>query len=408
MKHTVAVIGGGASGMLAAITAARNGATVTVFEGKERLGKKILATGNGKCNYTNRFQSPECYRGTHPEFAAKALQEFPVERTLEFFKEIGILPKDKNGYIYPNSEQAASVADTLSMELRALKAEIVHEDILRITKKQNNFLLETKTGKREADRVILCCGSRAGLSEKIEFNGYHLAEQCGHHITALVPALVQLRCTEKFFKTISGVRTEACVTIFDYEKKLAEEQGEILFTDYGLSGIPIFQVSRFAGEALLKGKKVTCQIDLLPQYTKQQVEGLLKERVLRCEDKTAEELMIGLLNHKLNYILLKECGINPTAPAKIEFKDYKKTSSFATILKCFTCTVSETNSFTNAQVVAGGVKTEELNSETMESKIQRGLYMAGELIDIEGTCGGYNLQWAWSSGYVAGLHAAMD
>lgn len=394
--------------MMAAITAARNGAQVTVFEGKERLGKKILATGNGKCNFTNRFQSAECYRGTHPEFATRILEAFSVEQTISFFREIGIIAKEKNGYVYPNSEQAASVADALSMELRALRAEVVFEAVSKIEQKGDQFLIDTKQGKREFERVILCCGSHAGLPEQANFMGYRLAEQCGHQMTKLLPALVQLRCSEKFFKTIAGVRTEATVALLENGKEIAKENGELLFAEYGLSGIPIFQISRFAGAALARGSKVACRCNLLPRFTKEQVQELVAERISNCKDRTAEELVTGLLNHKLNYILLKECRINPTAAAKVEFSDKKKTEDFIRLLQNFTCTVSATNSFSNAQVVAGGIKTEEINETTLESRQRKGLYLAGELIDIDGTCGGYNLQWAWSSGYVAGLHAARD
>lgn len=409
MEQTVAVIGGGASGMMAAITAARNGARVTVFEPKERLGKKLLATGNGKCNFTNLCQAPDCYRGTHPEFAGTALQLFSVDRTLAFFEEIGILAKLKNGYAYPNSEQAVSVADALSMELRACGVHLQREAVQEIAcRKNGGFLVVTEQEKTEFSRVILACGSRAGLPEQAEFHGYDLVYSLGHHTTRLLPALVQLRSKEKWLKTVAGVRTEAEVTLLSGACPVKRETGELLFTEYGLSGIPVLQLSRFAGELLAEQKEVVCLIDFFPTRTVNDLQKLLSDRRNNCRKRTAEELLVGLLNHKLNYILLKECGLEPTAPAETVWGKVQAIQQMAARMKGLSCRITGTNSFSQAQVTAGGIRTEELHEDTMESRLHRGLYFAGEMIDIDGTCGGYNLQWAWSSGYVAGLHAATD
>lgn len=404
MRTQIAIIGGGASGMMAAITAASKGAEVTVYEAKERLGKKLLATGNGKCNYTNLVQEDACYRGSDASFSKAAREAFTVEQTLEFFKSIGIEPKVRNGYVYPNSEQAASVADALCMELRAKRVKTVQETVVSV-KAGEGFLVKTEQSQKEFDKVILCCGSCAGMKDIKAFSGYQLAERLGHHITPLLPALVQLRCKEKWFKTVSGVRTEGRVTVLENGRKIAEEQGELLFADYGLSGIPVFQVSRFAGEAINRGSKVTCRVDLLPGYSSEKLEALLNKRFETLKNRTAEEMLTGLLNHKLNYILLKELGIDPVADSKKAYTP-ENLKRLAELYKNLTCQVTELNPFVNAQVCAGGVDTSELNPETMESRLVPGLFMAGELVDVDGTCGGYNLQWAWSSGYVAGVHAA--
>ena len=405
MKTRIAIIGGGASGMMAAVTAAAKGAEVTIYEGKERLGKKILATGNGKCNFTNLLQEDSCYRGTDATFSKTVRERFTVEKTLEFFKSIGIEPKIRNGYVYPNSEQAASVADALIMEVRARKVKVIYEQVYSVKGGEGAFLIKSEKGTSEYDKVILCCGSPAGMKNPKEFAGYSLAERLGHHITPLIPALVQLRCKEKWFKTVSGVRTEGVITLYENNRQIAQEKGEVLFTDYGLSGIPVFQVSRFAGEALLRESKVTCTIDLLPGYTIEELTKLLQNRFETLKNRTAEELLTGLLNHKLNYILLKELGINPVEESKKAYKpgDLER---LASMYKGLICRVTESNPFANAQVCAGGVNTSEIVPDTMESRLVRGLFFAGELVDVDGTCGGYNLQWAWSSGYVAGLHAA--
>lgn len=407
MRKRIAIIGGGASGMMAAVTAASKGAEVTIYEAKDRLGKKILATGNGKCNYTNLVQEDSCYRGQNSNFSKAAREAFGVEDTLEFFKSIGIEPKVRNGYVYPNSEQAASVADALAMEVRAKRVRVISEQVFSIKGSDGAFLVKSEQGADEYDKVILCCGSPAGMKNPKEFTGYQLAERFGHTITPLLPALVQLRCKEKWFKTVSGVRTEGKITVFENGAKIAEEKGELLFADYGLSGIPVFQISRFAGEALLRESKVTCKLDLLPGYSKEELEELLKKRTETLKNRTAEEVLTGLQNHKLNYIILKECNIDPVADSKKAYRD----GDFKQLAECYknlTCQITETNPFANAQVCAGGVATTEIEDTTMESKLVPGLYFAGELVDVDGTCGGYNLQWAWSSGYVAGLHAATN
>ena len=390
---------------MAAITAAGCGAEVTVYEAKDRLGKKILATGNGKCNFTNLVQEDSCYRGREAGFSREVRNAFPVEKTLEFFKTIGIEPKVRNGYVYPNSEQAASVADALVMELRARRGTVIQEQVYSVKGSEGQFLVKSEKGQKEFDAVILCCGSCAGMKNPKEFTGYQLAERLGHHITTLIPALVQVRCKEKWFKTVSGVRTEGKVTVLENGKEIAHEQGELLFAEYGLSGIPVFQVSRFAGEALQRGSRVSCLLDVMPGYTEAELEQLLVKRYETLKNRTAEELLTGLQNHKLNYILLKELNIDPVADSKKAFgpEDFRR---LAALYKRLSCQVTELNPFANAQVCAGGVDTMEINSETMESKLVPGLYFAGELVDVDGTCGGYNLQWAWSSGYVAGCHAA--
>lgn len=407
MRTRIAIIGGGASGMLAAITAAEHKAEVTVYEAKERLGKKILSTGNGKCNFTNMVQEDSCYRGCNASFSKAVRDAFSAENTIEFFKSIGIEPKIRNGYVYPNSEQAASVADALAMELRAKHVKVVSEQVYSVKGSAGQFLVKSQQGQAEFDKVILCCGSAAGMKNPKEFTGYQLAERLGHTITPLFPALVQLRCREKWFKTVSGVRTEGVITVLENGKQIAEERGELLFAEYGLSGIPVFQVSRFAGEALLRNSHVTCRLDLLPNYTTDELEALLLKRYETLKNRTAEELLVGLQNHKLNYILLKESGIDPVADSKTAYRP-KDISRLAALYKGLNCQVTETNPLANAQVCAGGVDTAEIQENNMESRLVPGLYFAGELVDVDGTCGGYNLQWAWSSGYVAGLHAASD
>lgn len=397
----VVVIGGGASGLMAAICAARNQCKVTIIEQKDKLGKKILATGNGKCNYTNYYQAVECYRGQDCENAWKVLQKFSVDQTIDFFKQLGIYPKDRSGYVYPNSGQAASVLDVLLLEAKRLKIQMVSSTkVTGIKKQKNQFQILTDQKTFQADHVILTTGGCASSKLGSDGSGYPIAKSLGHSVVKPLPALVQLKSNAKYLKTVSGVRTEAAVSVLADGKKIAQEQGEILFANYGISGIPVMQVSRFAATALDERKKTELSIDFMPEMTHQQFMDEVEQRIHNGRGRTAEELFIGLFNHKLTYILLKECGIDPEQPSgKIRMDAWKK---FANLVKNFKMNITDTNGFENAQTCTGGIPLSEVNLDTLESKKTKGLYFAGELLDVDGTCGGYNLQWAWSSGYVAG------
>lgn len=397
----VIVIGGGASGMMAAIWAARNQCKVTVIEQKDKLGKKILATGNGKCNYTNRYQDISCYRGPDTQSAMKIYEAFDAQKAIDFFQELGIYPKERNGYVYPNSGQAASILDVMLLELKRLGVTmIVNTKVTEIKKQKNGFLIMTKGQKYSADHIILTTGGCASSKLGSDGSGYPMAKAFGHTVNKPLPALVQLKSNAKYLKTLSGVRCDASITLLADSKKAAGEKGEILFANYGISGIPVMQVSRFAAVALDRGGKVELSIDFLPELNKEKWMKQLEYRLKNGKQRTSEELFIGLFNHKLTYILLKEAGIDPEMPSSKVNKELW--NRFAVLVKDFRVKVTDTNGFENAQTCTGGVPLSEVNLETMESKKTKGLYFAGELLDVDGTCGGYNLQWAWSSGYVAG------
>ena len=397
----VIVIGGGASGLMSAIWAARNHCKVTILEQKDKLGKKILATGNGKCNYTNYVQNPSCYRGSNNQEAMKVYETFDVNRTIEFFEELGIYPKERNGYVYPNSGQAASILDVLVLEAKRLGIEMVCNAKVTDVKKQKGYFSVTAAGRTyQGDHVILTTGGCASQKLGSDGSGYPIAKAFGHQIMKPLPALVQLKSNAKYLKTISGVRCDAAITLLVDSKKVTAEKGEILFANYGISGIPVMQVSRFASSALDGGKKVELSIDFLPDLSYQQLIEQMERRIENGKNRTTEELFIGLLNHKLTYILLKEVGIDPEVlSSKVRKEAWKKLTNQ---MKSFTMKITDTNGFENAQTCTGGVPLLEIDCNTMESKKTKGLFFAGELLDVDGTCGGYNLQWAWSSGYVAG------
>lgn len=402
MKYDVIIIGAGASGLMAAIAAGRKGSLVLVIEHKDKAGKKILATGNGKCNYTNLLQEDCCYRSDNSLFPQKVLKLFNTDKTIEFFKELGIYPKERNGYLYPNSEQSTSVVQVLLMECRRLGIKFnYNEKIIKFTKP--NFTIITDQGTYYGKKLILATGGCASPKLGSDGKGYDYARFFGHSIIKPLPALVQLKSSDKNRKTISGVRIVGNIKVYSNDKAIAEEMGEIVFTNYGISGIPIMQASRFVAKALDKKNNVRLLIDFLRDKTKNEVLEILKYRITYGKGKSVEEMMVGLFNNKLSYVMILKSNIDPDMICdKLKAKDLEK---LVGNIKEFTMTITDTNSFDNAQVTAGGVSTTEIDENTMESKIIKGLYLSGELIDVDGTCGGYNLQWAWSSGYVAGASA---
>ena len=377
--YDVIVIGGGAAGMMAAIAAAREKASVLILEHMELCGKKILSTGNGRCNYTNKMQGIEYYRGDDPAFVLPALESFGCEQTIRFFQSIGIEPKEKNGYVYPRSMQAASVREALLLELRRQRVKIeLGCGIRQILPKKVSYEICTKNGNFHAKTCILATGGKSAKYTGSDGSGFLYLGPLSHHVIDLVPALTGLQAKPPFPKKLAGIRAEAEVKLFVENAQIASDFGEVQMTAEGISGIPVFQVSRFAAKALAKGN--------------------------RMRDRTIREALEGLLADKLIDTALKEIGLSSKKQAGDCTKQEVKV--LAKYLKQFTCEIMSTRKFEQSQATAGGVSTQEICANTMESKLCPGLFFAGEVIDIDGMCGGYNLQWAWTSGYVAGTSAA--
>lgn len=404
----VTVVGGGASGLVAAIVAARQGAEVTIIEHKNRVGKKLLSTGNGRCNLTNLSLTKECYHCSQQGFPMKVLNRFGVEDTLAFFGDLGLMTKSKNGYVYPNSEQAAAVLDLLNLELerRHIRVLLNCEIEQPLQKVRGRFLARTSQGNISSDALILAAGSQAAPVTGSDGSGYQLARNFGHRIFPPLPALVQLRCSGKTFKQLAGVRCEARVALYGKEKLLAADTGEVQLTDYGISGIPTFQVSRFASRSLAEGKDVRAVLDFMPAMSRADVKLFLKHRAELLPDMKCGDFLTGIFHKKLALVLVKLAGI----PAEQSAGKVADTSweQLLNRIKSFEATVTATNSFDQAQVCCGGADTREVVPETLESRLVPGLYLAGELLDVDGCCGGYNLQWAWSTGYLAGMDAGSE
>lgn len=406
-KVKVAVIGAGPSGMTAAITAAKYGGEVTLFEREERVGRKILSTGNGKCNLGNLDFSMEKYYCRDKEKLEKIFRVFSVWDSISFFESMGLMIRDKNGYLYPYSEQASAVLDVLRMELVRQKVTVRTGDGIRKARFISGaeaFELTDDAGENHSfEKLIVACGSPASLKKGEGMTGYQLAEHFGHKVERRLPGLVQLRSDEGFIKALGGVRCQAGVRLLIDGEEKAAETGELQFTDYGVSGIPVFQMSRIAAGAIEDEKNVEVMVDFFPDQEEKAFAWMARLRFETQGDKTLEDYMTGLLNKKVNMVLIKRFGLKPGMSAKEA--GWEKIWELMQGGRQFPVHISSANSMENAQVCAGGVVLEQISTE-LESELVKGLYFAGELLDVDGKCGGYNLQWAFTSGYVAGRNAA--
>ena len=405
IQMKIGVIGGGAAGMMAAITAAEAGAQVTLLEGGDRVGKKILATGNGKCNLGNLKLCAEDYNGAEKEWMRECITQFDTQATILFFRRLGLMIRERNGYLYPLAEQASVVLDVLRTGLRTSGVRVITDCKVNDVSVKNGGGFDVKTGDSTFcfDRVILACGSKASPKTGSDGSGYKIAKRLGHRIVPVVPALVQLRCREAWFKEIAGVRADACLRVLGTSDKI-EERGELQLTEYGISGIPVFQLSRKVNYIQAGNRDdVKVVIDFLPDYDRKTLEDLLKDRMKNGSGQTVEEFFTGMLNKKLMFLFIRLAGLKRGAP----FSAYEEAQlrKVYELCKEFTVHVTGSNSFENAQVCAGGVDTAQVGTD-METLLVPGLFFAGELLDVDGRCGGYNLQWAWCSGYLAGKNAA--
>lgn len=408
-KRNVIIIGGGASGMLAAISAKRLGANVTIVERNPRIGKKILATGNGRCNFTNINTDINYYNGKNPKFVYSALSQFDVYTTISFFERLGIAHKIEDlGKVFPMSDQASSVLDVLRYELNTIGVNVVcNAQVKNVVNQNDKFKVKLNDGSTlTGDRVIIATGGNAMPSTGSDGNGFDLAKKLGHNIIDTFPGLVQLKLEGPFFNQIQGVKFVGTAEILHNKKSVAKDRGDILFTNYGISGPPILQISRKAGELLQKGHTPLLKVTIMDDMTKDELKNLLAVRFANAPQKTAEFSLVGLINKRLIPVLLKEAGIKDIKCPVANLSDREK-NQILDILVDWRFPIKGTLSWQNSQVTAGGVDTREIDPSTMESKLVKGLYFAGEIIDIDGLCGGFNLQWAWSSGFVAGQNAAL-
>lgn len=406
----IGVIGGGASGMIAAISAARMGAQVTILEGTDRIGHKILATGNGKCNFTNDFMNATCFRSNSIQDVSPFLNEFQTEDTLRFFASIHMLYHQKNGYYYPLSGQASTLLDALrfTIDKNSLICLETSQKAKCITYKENLGVIVTTEKKQFVfDKVIMACGSKAAPKTGSDGSGYALLRAINKDIKIepIVPALVQLRCKEGYLKAVAGVRTEAIVSVDIDGEIVAQDRGELQLTDYGVSGIPVFQVSRFASYGCKNNCSVKVHINVMPQFDEIEFKNLMWQRKRDFSQSTLEVFINGLINKKICQLFCKLSGLS-LATNVSDISD----ESFNALLQYFRdweLHVEKPNGFDMAQVCAGGLSMKEIDTHFSLKKCPN-IYVVGELLDVDGICGGYNLQWAWTTGFLAGKYAAQE
>ncbi len=392
--NDIAIIGGGAAGLICAIAAAEGLSNrITVYERGARVGRKLLATGNGRCNMTNIYADSEHFHGRDVSFIEYAKENFWVSEALDFFDRLGILYKvEDEGRVYPYCDQASAVLDVL--RYGAVKRGVVFKtgfEASGIRKKGAKFFLSFYNGVEEcADAAVIATGGKAAPDLGSNGSGYKLLKSMGHRITDISPSLVQIRTEGKISGKLKGIKVNAKVTLGKEIKC-----GEVLFTDYGLSGPPVFYLS-----AYLKGDDKLL-LDIMPEYSFSDVTNLINERIANNPQLELESFFVGMLNKRVAQVLLKDLDIAPLS-RRTESLTGQEVKRLASKIKNWEFKAEGTMSWNNAQVTKGGAYTEEFDPQTMQSRLVRGLYAAGEVLDIDGDCGGYNLQWAWSSGYIAG------
>ena len=397
----IGIIGGGASGMAAALAAAQNpDVQVVILERQARVGRKLQATGNGRCNLTNIHALEGGYHGQEPGFAQTALSAFGPEQTLSWFGDLGLFTvTEDSGRVYPYSDQANSVVDVLRFALEKPNIQLkTGFEVEKVKRTSDGFRVEAVDAVVECDRLIVACGGLAGTKLGGTMSGYKNLRSLGHKCTRLRPTLVQLKSGWNGIGALKGVRANCHAAILHNNELFSESNGEIQFTEYGLSGPVIFEVSRDACQS--PGQWV-CRLDLLPHVSQERLEAELSRRRETC--LPVSELLTGILHNRLGRVLTQSAGLTQNAPvSRLSDEEIRET---VRSVKSFEISLTEPMGMDAAQVTAGGILTSEFDDRTMQSRLVPGLYACGEVLDIDGDCGGYNLQWAWSSGRMAGLHA---
>lgn len=403
----IIVIGGGPAGLMAALTAAAMGRKVIILEKMDKPGRKLLVTGRGRCNLSNQYMDPSHYHSGKKNFVRDVLSQFGLQDTLDFFRELGVPTRvEKEGKIIPWTQQASSVLEALLLELQDLGVEIrTGFRVADITYSAGSYTVRDGTGHTlTAPGVVLASGGRSYPELGSAGDGYPLAERLGHRVATPFPALVHIRSGEPYLKKIAGNSFDGTAFLETDGRVICSYSGEILFTDYGISGIPLLQLSRHLAVALQAGQSVRILLDYFPETEEPALQELLLSRAARHPERTVSSLLNGVLHSRLIPVVLQENRIEPRSRSgSIPSRTW---SALAAWLKSWPLSPTGTRGWEVAQVTAGGVDAREVDPLTLQSRVSPGFFLAGEVLDVDGECGGYNLQWAWSSGFCAGRHAA--
>ncbi len=391
--------------MIAALAAAERGAQVTLVERQSRLGRKLLATGNGRCNLSNLHTEPAHYHGANPDFCRAALEAFGAAETLAWFRRLGLITAaEASGRVYPFSNQANSVLDVLRFALERPEIQI-HTgcEAIRLWTRRDGFLLKTTGGDFTARRLIVAAGGAAGGKLGGTTAGYEFLERLGHRRTPLFPALVQLVTEGAVTRALKGVRAEGTVAVLRGGQEIARSAGELQFTEYGVSGPAVFDISRIVSTG---GPGLTLRLDLTPQLSESELLDILRAKRAQLPQRAAGDLLTGVVHNRLGRVLVKTVGIAEST--SMEILSDSQLAAVARAVKGFSLTCAGTQGMDCAQVTAGGIETHGFDPMTLESHRVPGVFACGEVLDVDGDCGGFNLQWAWSSGRLAGLSAAGE
>jgi len=407
-KYDVIIIGAGASGLVTAIVSARRGKKVLIVEKNKKVGKKLLATGNGKCNITNQRPLPERFYSHHPKFISEVLDGYGYQGVKNFFKSIGLeLIEGKEGKVFPMSLQASSVVEILEAECHYLGVKISCEvDVNKIekTKKSYNVFFDNK--KVNAYSVVISTGNISAPQLGGVDSGINFARNLGHNIIESFPTLVQLNSHVNNLEKMAGVKVDSRVTFTTKKGVKIEKQGDVLFTSYGISGLAILDISRAVIQELIHTPKVTLEIDLMPKMSREQLLALFKKSLVKKSPKPLKIWLQGFINKKLILPILEPLKLNNVTVGSISSnkESIKELKKIVNKIKCFKFEVDGSRGYKGAEVATGGVDTKEINPQTMESKKHKGLYFTGEVLDVDGDRGGFNLHFAW----VCGLRAGGD
>ena len=406
MRSTdILIVGAGPAGMTAAISAARQGARVCLVEHGPEPGKKILSTGNGHCNLTNVQMGPDFYHTSDPAFVQTVLELFSRDQTLEFLQSLGIWTFEKNGFVYPRSEAAKTVREAFCLALSEAKVSLFTEtNVTGLRPEKRGFQLRTDHGDFLARKLIFAPGGLAAPKTGSDGSAYIWIKSLGHQVDQMLPALVQLHSDSTFCRETDGVRVQAQLKLWVNGKEWESQTGELQLVSYGLSGFPVFQFSSPAIRLFEEGKQIRITADFLPWLGEDEWKTWWQTAAMAFPQRTVAGLLSGFVPPKVAAAAVTAAGLSKGVTAARIGKEEENLLLHA--LKRQEFLMTGYNSFDRAQTTSGGVPLSEVSPETMESKICPGLYLAGECLNADGRCGGYNLQWAFSTGFLAGQAAA--